>query len=160
MSNGVRSRSGGTGRYNYRMPSPPAGAYGLRLAGVTSRFLLDAPPAWPEVAVTKRLVEGDRAAQALECDVDEAHGRFLLGRVDVRVDREAASAEVRHVGELSDDDVAHPVSGSIGTAFAWWAGAAPLHAGGILAGEGVWGVVGGMEAGKSTLLAALALAGH
>jgi hypothetical protein len=42
---------------------------------------------------------------------------------------------------------------------AHWLGRETFHAGAFVAGGGVWGVLGDKEAGKSTLLASLALAG-
>jgi hypothetical protein len=136
----------------------PTGAYGLRLDGVTSRYLADAPAEWPAVRVTRREREGERGT-TVSGEVGEDRARFVLGRVEVVVDRAARAAEILHVGALDEDDAAHPLTGPIGAAFAHWDGGHALHAGAFAAGDGAWGVVGGMEAGKSTLMGALALAG-
>jgi hypothetical protein len=60
---------------------------------------------------------------------------------------------------LAPDDLLHPYLGPVGIAFARWLGRETFHAGGFVAGEGAWALVGPREAGKSSLLAALARRG-
>jgi len=53
----------------------------------------------------------------------------------------------------------HPHLGAAALASAYWLGRESFHAGAFVSGGGVWVVLGEREAGKSTLLASLALAG-
>src|ERR1019366_7601680 len=59
----------------------------------------------------------------------------------------------------SDGALVHPHLASVAVVAAHWLGRETFHAGAFLAGGGVWGVLGDKEAGKSSLLASLALAG-
>jgi hypothetical protein len=61
-----------------------------------------------------------------------------------------------YAGErLAPDDLVHPYLGPVGIAFSRWLGRETFHAGAFVAGGGGWAIVGGREAGKSSLLAAL-----
>jgi hypothetical protein len=53
----------------------------------------------------------------------------------------------------------HPHLASVGVVHAYWDERESFHAGAFVAGDGVWGVLGEREAGKSSLLASLALRG-
>jgi hypothetical protein len=57
---------------------------------------------------------------------------------------------------LSDDELVHPYLGAAASIFNRWAGHEVYHAGAFVSGGLAWAVVGGREAGKSSLLAALA----
>jgi hypothetical protein len=60
---------------------------------------------------------------------------------------------------LSDDELVHPYLGAAASVFNRWAGHEVYHAGAFVSGGQAWAVVGGREAGKSSLLAALAAGG-
>lgn len=135
------------------------GAYGLRLPGLESRFLGAVAPAWPAMSVSRRVVAEVAGAPS----VDVREDRVVMGgqRVDVVVERTAGglAAELRSTKHLTDDEVVHPSLAPAASAAAWWAGGIALHAGGFVHDGGAWAVVGGREAGKSSLMAALALEG-
>jgi hypothetical protein len=57
---------------------------------------------------------------------------------------------------LSHDELVHPYLGAAASVFSRWAGREVFHAGAFVLGGLAWAVVGGREAGKSSLLAALA----
>ena len=57
---------------------------------------------------------------------------------------------------LSPDELVHPYLGAAASVFSRWAGREVFHAGAFVCGGLAWAVVGGREAGKSSLLAALA----
>jgi hypothetical protein len=61
--------------------------------------------------------------------------------------------------QTTDAALVHPFFAPVALVMAWWLGRLSFHGGGIVADGGVWGVVGDKMAGKSTLLAALALSG-
>lgn len=133
------------------------GAYGLSLDGVDADALVDAPASWPAVRVACRVAElrgeptsvgSDRAYVALE-----ATGH-------VAVEREPPAIEFVTVRALADDELVHPLLARPAALLATWMGRVGLHAGAVLAGGGAWVVAGAREAGKSSLLAALAVAGH
>jgi hypothetical protein len=54
------------------------------------------------------------------------------------------------------DEIVHPLMGPVGTVFGRWAGREAFHGGAFIGGGRAWIVLGAREAGKSTLLAALA----
>ena len=57
---------------------------------------------------------------------------------------------------LSPDELVHPFLGVAASVFSRWARREVYHAGAFISGGLAWAVVGGREAGKSSLLAALA----
>ena len=57
---------------------------------------------------------------------------------------------------LAPDELVHPYLGAAASVFSRWAGREVFHAGAFICGGLAWAVVGGREAGKSSLLAALA----
>ena len=61
--------------------------------------------------------------------------------------------------KLAPDELAHPYLGPVGTVFSRWHGREAFHAGALIVAGGAWAIVGPMEAGKSTLLAAFAARG-
>lgn len=78
----------------------------------------------------------------------------------VTVEREPALASFRGVEDLTPDAIVHPRLGMIAALYAQWLpGRMAFHAGAFASGGRAWAVVGEREAGKSTLMAALALAG-
>jgi hypothetical protein len=77
-----------------------------------------------------------------------------------RVELRRTSGRATFHGEpLAADDLLHPYLGPVGIAFGRWLGRETFHAGAFLSAGGAWAVVGPREAGKSSLLAALARRG-
>lgn len=85
-------------------------------------------------------------------DLDAAGRRLAL-------DRHARTATFSGPA-LSAEDLVHPYLGPVATVFSRWLGREAYHAGAFVAGGGAWAVVGPMEAGKSSLLAAMFAEGH
>lgn len=78
----------------------------------------------------------------------------------VTVDRRAGVASFRGANGLTSDELVHPRLGMLAAIYAQWLpGRMAFHAGAFISGEGAWAVVGERHDGKSTLMAALALAG-
>lgn len=78
----------------------------------------------------------------------------------VAVDRQAGVASFRGANRLTSDEIVHPRLGMLGAIYAQWLpGRMAFHAGAFISGERAWAVVGERHEGKSTLMAALALAG-
>ncbi len=135
------------------------GAYGLHWTGLEmeSRYLVDAPAGWPDLAIER--IEG---TPTLERDTMEDHWaqyRLFGGRCCVRLDKEPLTARFTATEEISDDEMAHPGMGTAATIINRWLDRDVFHAGAFLVGAGAWGVLGAKEAGKSTMLAYLAAKG-
>lgn len=80
------------------------------------------------------------------------------GRIEI--DRRAARAVLTVPDGIPAPALAHPYLGPVGAVFALWAGREVLHAGAFVGVDGgVWGLLGGREAGKSSTLASLHAAG-
>ena len=135
-----------------------SGAYGLRLSGLEEAADLLVPvaataPAWEigsEVgrpAPDPEFVDDDRAELLLR-----SGGRILIDRPAGRV-----SFVVPH--EVRPDELVHPYLAPAAAVIGRWLGRESVHAGAFAVDGGVWGVVGEREAGKSSTLAWLALAG-
>lgn len=133
------------------------GAYGLALPdlGVPPALLVPAP-GWPGVSVTRSV--GTVGFEGNRLDADRA--TITLGEGGgLVVDRVGRAAAFTTPFTLGDDELLHPYLAPVGGVFAWWAGRQALHAGGFEVAGRVWALLGGKEAGKSSALAALALAG-
>jgi hypothetical protein len=135
------------------------GAYGVAVTGLEAedRVLVAAEPSWPTVRIVSdpravagggTLLEDDMACYP---DVPGLH---------VTVDRSAGVACFRGAHRLTSDEIVHPRLGMLGAIYAQWLdGRMAFHAGAFVSGKGAWAVVGERHDGKSTLMAALALAG-
>ena len=129
------------------------GAYGLRLAGDApdSALLVPVAPDAPQVRIERRA-----GTIAVENVVSEDSATVpLLGGGGLRLERRPATAIITTPRPISDDELAHPYLAPIAAVHSHWLDRAAFHAGGIVVGDSVWGVIGDREAGKSTLLAAV-----
>lgn len=137
--------------------TPDFGAYGLRIAGLTRTDLLNAgvPVDWPQVRLGY-----EAGVSAADAHIDDARASFPCSADgSIVADRATGAVSVTAPEPISDDELAHPLLAWAASAFARWLGREAFHAGGVVIGDGVWGVTGDRGAGKSTLLAAAALAG-
>lgn len=75
------------------------------------------------------------------------------------IDRLALRAVFRLPMRPDDRALVHPHLAGVAAIAAHWLGRESFHAGAFVAGGGVWGLLGDRGAGKSSLLASLALAG-
>ena len=88
---------------------------------------------------------------------DDAELPILGGSVlSVRRDPPRAVAHTR----LSPDRIAHSLLAAVGAVFGRWAGRDGFHAGVFAVGGRAWALLGHRGAGKTSLLARLALGGH
>ena len=150
--------------YRRRMATAPGsgrdttlGAYGLRLAGDAPRSSLLAPVAAdaPEIVIT-RLTGSIEVPNTV--DEDGATVPLLDGG-GLELDRHSRSARLTTRRAISDDELAHPYLAPIAAVHSHWLGRAAFHAGAIVVAGRTWGVIGERQAGKSTLLAAIASEG-
>lgn len=139
-------------------PTTLAGAYGLLIEGLVADDVLSVTEVirWPFVTVGQRV--GRTAASHFEINARNAVFRSPGG--ELFVDRDRSVAEFVFPDPVPTDTLLHPHLATVGSIFAQWRGDLTLHAGAFAAGDGAWALLGDNEAGKSTLLAQLAVAGH
>jgi hypothetical protein len=139
--------------------APAGAAYGLRLTGVDGAGLLDVLGGedFPSVNVVRDV---GPVPHDPRWHIRFGHGSFPVGSGRVHAERTPATATMRSARPLADDEVVHPWLSRVAGIFGHWLGRETLHGGAFVAGGGAWAVVGGSEAGKSTLLAAMATRGH
>ncbi len=133
------------------------GAYGLRLSGDAPRSTLLAPVAEdaPEIVITRRIGAG-----GVPNTVDDDSATVpLLDGGSLELDRATRSARLTTRRPITDDELAHPYLAPIAAVHSHWLGRAAFHAGAIAVAGRTWGVIGERQAGKSTLLAAVASEG-
>ena len=134
-----------------------SGAYGFTLEGVGDADLVPVQDGAPRVRVTvsrgtfggtpREEVSGDRVVFA------------PTGESGFTVEREPPAIHLTLGDELPDGAVVHPILTVPVAALARWDGAQTLHAGAFEAAGAAWALIGERMAGKSTLLASLALRG-
>jgi hypothetical protein len=138
--------------------SEPRGAYGFRIEGRAraAAQLGPAPAHWPALETAFSLAEEPPPAS----EFGRERARLPLrtgGWIDF--ERAPARAHLRLPSEVPDAAITHPLLGIIATVPAYWLGWESFHAGAFAVDGGVWGVIAAREAGKSSLIASLALAG-
>jgi hypothetical protein len=135
-------------------------AYGFRVLGIDDRDALAVRDAadWPALSVEQEI---DPAAEIPPDHLSDHDGSIGTPAGQLCLDRAASRVVVRSRQGVAASDLVHPCLWPAAAVFARWRGAETLHAGGFVdAAGGAWAVLGDREAGKSSLLAALALAGH
>lgn len=139
-------------------PSARRGAYGLCLEGAedAERFLLPAPSGWPAVEVVRTVGKHASARRFLD---DERADVTLANGGRIQADRLSSRVTFVMPEPLRVEELLHPYLAYAASIFGYWAGWLSFHSGGVVAGDGVWGVLGQREAGKSSTLAWLSLAG-
>ncbi len=139
--------------------SAVAGAYGFRLSGVpdAGALLVDAPETWPPLDLIR--IEADGSRPEIEQVTDIRARLWLPGGAWATLDRERSSARLAIPDEITDGALVHPYLAPVALVMARWLGREGFHGGGIVVGDGVWGVLGDKTAGKSTTLAWLARQG-
>ncbi len=133
------------------------GAYGLQLPTLRDAgdLLVQAPEDWTEWQVV--LAEGRGSPEEF---VDDSRARIRSapsGWVDV--DRAQRTSTLSLPKQPSPAEIAQPFLGSTAVVVAYWMGLHSFHAGAFVAHSKAWAILGSKGAGKSSLLATLALRG-
>jgi hypothetical protein len=140
-------------------PLSPA-AYGLRVGGLAAGPFLSLrnAGAWPEVRIERAELAGTAVGESV-LGPESASITTPAGVLEVQ--RATRSIVVRSPQALPDTDIVHPGLWPAAAVFARWDGLETLHAGAfVLPGQpGAWVLMADSGGGKSTFLAALALAG-
>jgi hypothetical protein len=134
------------------------GAYGFRVDGVgpAQGLLVDVPSDWP--LLTLRTVLGFDAGHPAGIDDGRARIRVHDGLVEIDRRRGEALFTVRQ--KPTPDALVHPHLAPVAAIAARWRRRESFHAGAVIVGDSAWAVMGAKSAGKSSLLAWLALSGY
>jgi hypothetical protein len=135
---------------------PARGAYGLRLDGLRAASLGVAGDDWPLLAVERRI--GNSEADMDSMDESQARLKLRNGG-EITLSRDPLRALFTVPFELRDAELVHPYLAPAAAAVGWWLGRESFHGGGVVVGDVAFGILGGREAGKSSLLAWLAQRG-
>ena len=137
----------------------PCAAYGLRLHGVEAARELLGPalPGWPAYELSTRVGEVHDDLQWLR--PDSARVRLAAGG-HVELDRRRRRAVFTLSAPARAAELVHPHFASAAAVAGRWLERESFHAGALEAGGGAWVVLGDKGAGKSSLLALLALGGQ
>ena len=135
------------------------GAYGLRLdvPEAARRLLGPAREDWARLVLRSHV--GDGRLDADRVSDSRAELRLHTGGFVV-VDREAGTVDYTTPRVLGPEELVHPFLAPAAAMMAHWAGRPAIHGGAFVLDGRAWGVLGGREAGKSSLLAWLARGGH
>jgi hypothetical protein len=135
------------------------GAYGLRLAGVEAAadLLLPAEPSWPLIELSASV--GDVSPEVQWVRRDTALLRLRAGG-QVEIDWIHGRAHFTLPQPVTAAELLHPYLATVAAVAAHRDGREGFHAGAVVAGGGAWIVIGDKGAGKSSLLASLALRGQ
>jgi hypothetical protein len=138
---------------------PPLGAYGLALAGLAGvdELLVPAEPSWPPLELVS---EVGSPVDEPEYVSDERAEILTRTGARITIDRSAGRALVTAGRPLTADELVHPFLAPAAAVVGGWLGRESFHCGAFVAGGGAWALLGERESGKSSTLAALALAGY
>jgi hypothetical protein len=138
---------------------PRRGAYGFWIAGVpgAEALLVDAPAHWPRLDVDVAITS-EPPPPGESVDENTAVLRPRSGGW-VSIDRASGKATLSLPARPEPGALVHPHLASVAVISAHWLGRDTFHAGAFVADGTAWGLLGKKEAGKSSFLASLALAG-
>lgn len=138
------------------------GAYGFRLRGAdvdgAQELLVDGPRSWPELDVRCRVDTGP-PPEYESVSEHRAELRLTAGG-SVAIERDPLRAEYALPRAVTPGALVHPHLAPVAAVAARWLGRESFHGGSVVIGGGAWALLGDKEAGKSSTLASLALAGH
>jgi hypothetical protein len=105
------------------------------------------------MVVERRVGRSDTRVDSMD---DSSARLSLRNGGEIVLVREPLSAVFTVPFELSDAELVHPYLAPAAAAAGWWLGRESFHGGGVVVDGVAYGVLGGREAGKSSLLAWLA----
>jgi hypothetical protein len=135
------------------------GAYGLEVIGLpdVGSLVEIESGLWPQVQV--RVDPAPPIAPATA--IGSEHAVLSLDGGESAILERRERTAVFTTSDGSDQGrLVHPLLTAAGTVFAWWHGREAFHGGAFVTKAGAWAVLGGRGSGKSSLLAAIAAAGH
>jgi hypothetical protein len=137
--------------------APRLGAYGLRLSDLpdASALLVETPESWIDWRL-ERSIGGGQPEEFVAADRAQLRAE-PAGWVEIA--RAERRARFHFPTPPSDRELVHPYLASTAGVIARWQGLQCFHAGAFVAGGRAWALLGDKGAGKSSLLARLALDG-
>jgi hypothetical protein len=134
------------------------GAYGFKVHGAdrAGHLLVDVPSDWPSLTLRTRL--GFDPGRPVGVNDDEARLRVHDGLIEI--DRRRAEGIFTCRQKPTPEALVHPHLAPVAAIASRWRRRESFHAGAVILGDGAWAVMGTKGAGKSSLLAWLALGGH
>jgi hypothetical protein len=135
------------------------GAYGLRIRGVgaAASLLVAVRADWPLFSIRSQVGTASPGGES----ASETHARLLLRNGgEIAIDRAKSEICFTVPEPVPDQALVHPYLAPAAAVIARWLGRESFHAGAFALEGGAWGVLGEREAGKSSLLAWLALQGR
>jgi hypothetical protein len=137
----------------------PVGAYGLRLEGVGAArsLLVPADPNWPTLEIRSEL--GSPPWRDSDVVSDSAAKLRLQTGGEIRMERATGLVVFMMQRRLREWELVHPYLAPVAAVAGYWFDRESFHAGAFVVDGSAWAVLGVREAGKSTLLASLALRG-
>lgn len=127
------------------------------MQGFGARGLVSCPNSWP-IATLEQVLGKTDPLPSYSFSPDSATLPLLYGGV-WRLERDGLRGTLTTPRPLDPDYMAHPGLAGAACILAFWLGHEIFHAGAFVVDGGAWAVVGDKEAGKTTLLAHLHLAG-
>jgi hypothetical protein len=137
----------------------PIGAYGLRLEGVEAArpLLVPAEPNWPTFHVRSQVGKPPWRDSDVVTE-SRAELRLQTGG-EILIDREDGVVVFTTQRRIVERELIHPYLAPVAAVAGYWFDRESFHAGAFVVDGAAWAVLGEREAGKSTLLASLALRG-
>lgn len=137
----------------------PVGAYGLHLEGVEAArtLLVPAEHHWPTFQVRSELGKPPWRESDLVTD-SKAELRLQTGG-EILIERDDGVVVFTTLRPIAEWELVHPYLAPVAAVAGYWFGRESFHAGAFVVDGAAWAVLGQREAGKSTLLASLALRG-
>jgi hypothetical protein len=138
--------------------STPRGAYGFKITGdsVDSALYNPVDEDRPTIQIIRRDLTRENYGIVSGSEKVEIP---LIGGGAAIIERATGLGILEVPNDLTADELAHPYLAPIASVFADWLKYTVLHAGIVHIANKAWGVVGAREAGKSTLMAGLAIKG-
>jgi hypothetical protein len=135
----------------------PVGAYGLRLEGLDAGrpLLVPADPHWPTFRIRSQL--GRPPWRELDVVTDSNAEIRLQTGGEILIEREDGLVVFTTERPVGERELIHPYLAPVAAVAGYWFDRESFHAGAFVEDGAAWGLLGEREAGKSTLLASLAL---
>jgi len=137
---------------------PAFAAYGLALrnVGLGPDTLVPADESWPALEILREVGQVSPGLDRLS-DRRAEIGLQAGGRV--KIEREPLQARFETLAPLTDVELVHPFLAPVAAIASRWLGRESFHAGAFVSDGGAWALIGERGAGKSSMLAWLALGG-
>lgn len=140
-----------------------SGAYGVRISGLDTAYggLVEVPERWALLTVHREQAPCPISRPFfVDDEIMELRTANRAGNLcGIRMTRRPLEAWFTSPDGFTDDEILHPDLAVVAAVISQWSGREAFHAGAFITEAGAWAVLGEREAGKSSLMAQLAVAG-